>query len=394
MALLRVTWRSNERLTSSFMMAVAVAALTALQLGVDLSGIWWPDLALQSDPYVSLLFVVSPADHRNRWTGPAAQPVQQAQPRRAGRACGCSPCGLAGLFGYDLNLYTLQFLFGEIPEDLFNIRGAVDVLVVPLLLLSTRQAWVSRLQVSRQVAFHTLSMSIIGGYLIVMAMLAYGLRLLGGNWGALLQISFLCATIILGAVVLFSPRFRAALRVQIAKNFYTYKYDYRQEWLRFINTVAHADAGAGTLAERVIEAVCAVVDSPGGSLYAPDDSGCYEVSARWNSRAVGDAAVQADSTLARFLSQRQRIVDLDQLRQGRGDYDDLELPEWAVTDRRAWLIVPLMHLDHLAGFIVLDRTVAQRSLNWEDFDLLRTLGRQAASYIAEASTQAGARRSK
>lgn len=386
-ALLRVTWRSNDRLTSSFAMALAVGVLTALQLSVDLSGIWWPNLALHSDPDTELLFVVSRLVIAIGGLVLLHNLYSNAAPSsRTGMRL--LSIGLAVLFGYDLNLYTLQFLLGDLSEDLFNIRGAVDVLVVPLLLLSTRQAWVSRLQVSRQVAFHTLSMSIIGGYLIVMAMLAYGLRLLGGNWGALLQISFLCATIILGAIVLFSPRFRAALRVQIAKNFYTYKYDYRQEWLRFINTVAHADAGAGTLAERVIEAVCAVVDSPGGSLYAPDDSGCYEVSARWNSRAVGDAAVDAESALARFLSNRQRIVDLDQLRQGRGDYDDLELPEWAVADRRAWLIVPLMHLDHLAGFIVLDRTVAQRSLNWEDFDLLRTLGRQAASYIAEASTQA------
>jgi len=386
-ALLRVTWRLNDRITPSFTMAAAVIALTSLQLGVDLAGVWQPALALHANPYVALLFVVSRLVIAIGGLVLLHNLYSNAAPASRG-GMRLLAIGLAGLFGYDLHLYTQQFLLGDLSGDLFNIRGAVDVLVVPLLLLSTRQAWVSRLQVSRQVAFHTLSMSIIGGYLILMAMLAYGLRLLGGDWGRLLQISFIFATSILGAVVVVSPRFRAALRVQIAKNFYTYKYDYRQEWLRFINTVAHADADAGTLSERVIEAVGAVVDSPGGALYAPDDSGCYEVSARWNSRGVGDAGVESTSALARFLSFRQRIVDLDQLRRGHGDYDDLELPEWAVADRHAWLIVPLMHLDYLAGFIVLDRTVAQRNLNWEDFDLLRTLGRQAASYIAEASTQA------
>ncbi len=63
-------------------------------------------------------------------------------------------------------------------------------------------------------------------------------------------------------------------------------------------------------------------------------------------------------------------------------------PEWAANDRGTWLIVPLLHLDTLRGFIVLERTLAPRVLNWEDFELLRTLGRQAASYIAEASVQA------
>lgn len=386
-ALLRVTWRHNSRLTSSFAMAAAVSTLTLLQLGVDLAEILRPGLALHADPYIALLFVVSRLVIAIGGLVLLHNIYNNAAPSSRGDMRLLS-IGLAGLFCYDLNLYTLQFLLGNLSGDLFNIRGTVDVLVVPLLLLSTRQAWMSRLQVSRQVAFHTFSMSIIGGYLIVMALLAYGLRLLGGDWGRLLQISFLFATAILGAIVLFSPRFRAILRVQIAKNFYAYKYDYRQEWLRFIDTVAHADKGAGTLSERVIEAVCAVVDSPGGALYVPDDSNCYEVAARWNSRAVSNAAVDAASALARFLTFRQRIVDLDQMRRGEGDYDDLTLPDWAAADRRSWLIVPLMHLDHLAGFIVLDRTVAQRTLNWEDFDLLRTLGRQAASYIAEASTQA------
>ena len=386
-ALLRDSWRMSGRITTSSAMTAAAVGLMGLQLAIDLAGIELPGLALPANPYVALLFVITRLVIAIGGLILLHNLYSNAAPARRGGIRLLS-IGLAGLFGYDLHMYTQQFLLGDLSEDLFNIRGAVDVLVVPLLLLSTRQAWVSRLQVSRQVAFHTLSMSIIGGYLILMAILAYGLRLLGGDWGRLLQISFLFATLILGFVVLFSPRFRAALRVQIAKNFYTYKYDYRQEWLRFINTVAHADTGAGTLAERVIEAVCAVVDSPGGSLYAPDENGCYEVSGCWNSRATGDAAVDSTSALARFLAVRQRIVDLDQLRQGRGDYDDLDVPEWAVADRRAWLIVPLMHLDHLAGFIVIDRTVAHRSLNWEDFDLLRTLGRQAASYIAEASTQA------
>jgi len=386
-ALLRVTWRLNQRFTSSITMAAAIGVVTAFQLSVGFTdGLATTSLS-QHSALVSLLFIVSRLIVaisglvllHNLYSN--AAPVSRAGIRLLS-------VGLAGFFIYDLNLYTLKFLLGDMSVDLFNIRGAVDVLVVPLLLLSTRQAWVARVQVSRQVAFHTLSMSIIGGYLIVMAIAAYGLRLVGGDWGMLLQISFLFATIILGAVVVVSPRFRAALRVQIAKNFYTYKYDYRQEWLRFINTVSHADSGAGALAERVIEAVCVVVDSPGGALYSPADDGGFEVATRWNYREFAGAPIAVGDPLLQFLAQRQRIINLDELRAGTGDYDGLAAPAWAAADRRTWLIVPLMHLDHLAGIIVLDRTVAQRSLNWEDFDLLRTLGRQAASYIAEASTQA------
>ena len=384
-AALRLDWRT-PRLTSAAIMAAAAAVITMVQLVGALDSGEAGDASNAGASLGTLLLIISRLVVaimglvllNNLYSN--AAPVSRSGIRLLS-------IGLAGFFIYDLNLYTLQFLLGEPSANLFNIRGAVDVIVVPLLMLSTRAAWVARVQVSRQVAFHTLSLSIIGGYLILMAIAAYGLRLVGGDWGMLLQITFLFATIILGAVVLVSPRFRAALRVQIAKNFFTYKYDYRQEWLRFINTVSHADSGAGALAERVIEAVCVVVDSPGGALYAPSDDGGFEVSVRWNWREFAGTSIAADDPLLEFLGGRQRIVDLDEMREGR-EHDGLLLPQWAAHDRRAWLIVPLLHLDRIAGIIVLDRTVAQRDLNWEDYDLLRTLGRQAASYIAEASTQA------
>jgi putative PEP-CTERM system histidine kinase len=263
--------------------------------------------------------------------------------------------------------------------------------MVPLLLFSSREAWAARVQVSRQVVFHTLSFSMIGFYLIAMAVLAYGLRLVGGDWGRLLQISFLFATVTLGVVVLVSRRFRAALRVQIAKNFFAYKYDYRVEWLRFIATVSQTGAagnpdGAGALHERVIEGVCTVLDSPGGVLLVPDAAALTPI-ADWHAGAMRAQPLPRDEGLAQFLEQRQRVIDFDELRAGAGDYGGLEMPDWVATSRNLWLAVPLVHLDTLAGVILLKRTLARRGLNWEDYDLLRTLGRQAASYIAESSTQ-------
>jgi len=387
-ALLRGSWRDETRLSSSFVIASAIGVVTACQLALDAAdAAGGGAVSLHARPAIATLFVVARLTVAISGLVLLHNLYVNAEP---GSRTGIRLLyiGLAGFFGYDLNLYTLQFLLGAVSEDLFNIRGAVDVLTIPLLLLAARQAWVARVQVSRQVVFHTLSMSIIGGYLIVMALLAYGLRLVGGDWGRLLQITFLFATIILGAVVLLLPRYRAILRLQIAKNFFVYRYDYRVEWLRFIKTVSQIDVDTSRLPERVIEAVGTVIDSPGGALFAPGDDGAFEVCAQWHWRAFKGDAVPADGDLATFLSQRQRIVDLDELRAGSGDYDGCAVPAWAAGDRGAWLIVPLLHLDTLRGFIVLERTLARRTLNWEDFDLLRTLGRQAASYIAEASVQA------
>ncbi len=264
-ALLRSSWQLDTHLSSSFVIASTIGFVTAVQLGLDLIDVvGHPGVSLHAQPLVVALFVVSRLTVAISGLVLIHNLYVNAEPgSQIGIRLLC--IGLAGFFGYDLNLYTIEFLLGAQSADLFNIRGAVDTLTVPLLLLSARQAWIARVHVSRQVVFHTLSMSIIGGYLIVMALLAYGLRLVGGDWGRLLQITFLFATIILGAVVVLLPRFRAMLRVLIAKNFFAYRYDYRVEWLRFIGTVSGIDAAdRGRLPERVVEAVCTVVDSPGG----------------------------------------------------------------------------------------------------------------------------------
>ncbi|PZN92260.1 MAG: PEP-CTERM system histidine kinase PrsK [Alphaproteobacteria bacterium] len=385
-AVLRPTWRLDDRYRSSFVIAGAVGFVVALQLVLDLRGA--TEAALGGDRSVlSQLFLILRLTVAV--TGLVLVHNLYVNTDPSGRGgVRLLTIGLAGFFIYDLNFYTLAFLLPPPSSDLFNIRGAVDTITVPLLLLSTREAWVARVQVSRQVVFHTLSFSMIGFYLIAMALLAYGLRLVGGDWGLLLQITFLFATVILGIVVLVSPRFRAALRVQIAKNFFAYRYDYRVEWLRFIATVSRTQGGrsigAGGLHERVIQAVCAVLDSPGGLLFVPDGEMLQPI-AEWNNRTITAEPIPRGSGFAADLEGGQRIIAFDELRDGIGD--NVELPAWVIANPRVWLGVPLVHLDSFTGFLVLERTVAPRMLNWEDYDLLRTLGRQAASYIAESSTQ-------
>jgi putative PEP-CTERM system histidine kinase len=50
-------------------------------------------------------------------------------------------------------------------------------------------------------------------------------------------------------------------------------------------------------------------------------------------------------------------------------------------------MVPLLHYQRLVGIVVLARPAVARRLDWEDFDLLRVVGQQLASYLAEQAGQ-------
>ncbi len=296
---------------------------------------------------------------------------------------------LGTIFAYDLNIYSITALYGAVSPDLITARGTVNLLTVPLIgLASQRQRkWRIEMRMSRQVVFTTLSLVGIGGYFIAMAAGSYLLRAVGGDIGALLQIVFVTVTLILLALLFFSGSVRSWLMVKINKHFFAYKYDYRTEWLRFIATVSGSHDDREKLQQRIIRSLCDIVDSPGGSLWSRSNDSAYRLETRYNFRTFGKGFEPVDSGFIKYLSERGRIVDFFELAEGRGDYATAKLPDWAGPETRSWLAVPLIHDDIMLAFVVAELPRAARSLDWEDFDLLRTAGQQAASYLAEQSLQ-------
>ena len=88
-----------------------------------------------------------------------------------------------------------------------------------------------------------------------------------------------------------------------------------------------------------------------------------------------------------YLAECERIVDLNDLRAQEGDYGTLDVPPWVQGESDAWLIVPLIHQGKLIGMLEIGQPRVRRTLNWEDYDLLKTVGRQAASYLAERAAE-------
>lgn len=393
----RRTLGFESKPSQSFAVAVCLGFIIALLLGLDLIyRLGAPVGPINEQPAYALLFVAG-----RLILAISGLVLLHNLYVNAGPGAGISfrlfAVGLGVIFAYDLNLYTLHFLLGEPNKSLLAIRGTVNALAAPLIYLGLRQDGTSRLHLSRQAAFQTVSFSMIGLYLIAMSLLAYGLKMTGGNWGQLLQVTFLAVTLIIGVLVGLSPRFRAELRVRISRNFYRYRYDYRVEWLRFIDKIdalPERDEESGKeipFRERLIEAVGTVLDCPGGLLLEPSENGGYRLTSRWRWPDLEAPDIPEGSTLMMHFTETGRIADFEQLRSeresGGGSHGLLRLPSWA-QDKQIWLGVPLFHREELTGILLLQRSLAPRDLNWEDYDLLRTLGRQAASYLAEAETQA------
>jgi hypothetical protein len=122
----------------------------------------------------------------------------------------------------------------------------VQACVIPLVAVSTvrNREWTVDIAVSRQVVFHTSALLGSGLYLLAVAAVGYYIRYFGGTWGAAVQVALLFAAVLLLGMLVTSGTFRSKLRVFVTKNFFSYRYDYREEWLRFTNLLATPDASA------------------------------------------------------------------------------------------------------------------------------------------------------
>lgn len=297
---------------------------------------------------------------------------------------------LAGLWAFDLNYYTVSYIIGEVPEEIAAVRGlAAGIVAVPFAFGFARAAAGLEFRPSRAVTFRFLSLLVIGAYLLLMLGVARWLDLLTGDLARLAQVGLVIAAGALALIWLPSSRLRGWLRVTAIKHLFKHRYDYRAEWIRFMNTIGRTGFDETSLQERTVKALADITDSPSGLLLVPDDSGALEIAAKWRWHADEIPAPAAETTLATILEREGLIVDLDEVRSGIDHYGELAcIPEWMAADDRAWAAVPLLHFDRLVGLAVLARPSVTRKLDWEDFDLLTVVGRQLASYLAEESGQA------
>jgi putative PEP-CTERM system histidine kinase len=254
---------------------------------------------------------------------------------------------------------------------------------MPLIAVSAARnpEWAAPVGLSRSMAFHTASLLGAGIYLILMASAGYYLRLFGGEWGDVVQTVFIFAAAMLLVLLLFSGTLRARLRVFLSKHFFSYRYDYREEWLNFTRTLTEGQPGE-QLCERAVEALARLLESPGGALWMREGDAGYQRASHWNWADI-QGTEPADSPFIQWLANKQWVVDLDEMQTRRDLYGDLEAPAWIRQADDAWLVVPLMLHDELLGFVVLKHSLGNVTFNWEVSDLLKVAARQAAAHLAQ-----------
>lgn len=284
------------------------------------------------------------------------------------------PCVLlGGLACFDILRCGDLVLFYQETDSLEGARVVAMMLVAPLLLLAAaRERRWRPVQLSRAAAFHSATLILSGAVLMALSAAGEAFRQFGPDWAWLAKITLLFAGVIAIGVVLTSGSARSRLRRGVLEHFFASRYDYRRQWLDSIDTLSDATSA---LHSRAIRALADVVDSPHGALFLRDGAQeAFAWTGSWN--MPSSPALPADDPLALAMRGGEWVVGLTAP-------DMLEKIDTLKALGPVWLAVPLVHRAIQIGVVVIGPPRAPFTLDQEVYDLLRILGREVATYIAE-----------
>jgi len=296
-------------------------------------------------------------------------------------------CLAAAVFaGSQSYLFAVTLLLDQLPAWLPLLRNIANLVSLGVLAwcLQSNPQWSLAIFVSPQARVYAprLLAAFAALLLIILAMPLYDAAdaAPGDRFTAPLYVALLGALL---TVVLFSERLRAQLRVFVSKHFLPFRYDYREEWLRLIDTLASPGQDE-PLPERAIRCLAQIVSSPAGLLWMREsDTGPFHIVEAWNTQRPADGTVAPDDPVVLFMHERQWILDTAELQRRPELYPGLQRPSWLAVLPDGLLIVPLISNETTIGFVVLFQSSSAFRLTFEEIDLLRTSGRQIAAYLAQ-----------
>ena len=128
-------------------------------------------------------------------------------------------------------------------------------LLAPVIAIGMRKEMAGRLQLSRTIAFQSLSLVAVGLYVVVLTAAAVLIEMIAGPYARVVEIGAVFFVAVTALVLLPSPQMRALWKVQVAKHFFQHRYDYRTEWMRFGETIGRPGEAPAPLGQRVAKAV-------------------------------------------------------------------------------------------------------------------------------------------
>lgn len=230
-----------------------------------------------------------------------------------------------------------------------------------------------RLFISPQAIYGSLSLVIIGLYLLLVGVVGEAIRVSGVSGGAAISAIVVFVAVIGLAVLLLSRRARSFMRIRLARSFSWPKYDYRSKWLEvtgcFRGCTSHED-----ILDRLTELLNRTFAATRITVWLR-----IAADGRYHRVRSIDAEPQPPPLDASHPVMRQLLTSEDPVEVAPSPHSD---PFFAATD--AVLCVPIRAGGDLLAFVTLSREIRGERYGVDDRDLLCAISHHVGVLLSQA----------
>lgn len=294
--------------------------------------------------------------------------------------------GVFGILGFHIFWLSRTLLHSAILPDSFVAQAITHVAAGALLVFALVYHRLLDVDVfvSRYVVYRSLTLLLVGAYLLLLGIGREAIRLVGfeiGDWtsGALLVVGGLAA-----AALLLADGFQRRVKGFIDAHFYKNKYDYRKEWLSVTERLARA-VTVDDVAPRIVEGIVETMWVEKAGIYLTDGSRTQLRLISGVRFAPSENVLRIDGDFIRYTTDHPEPIDVERARS-----TSRRMPAADVMDelwgRGLRIAAPLVVHNEFFGLLVVGPELSGQPFRLDDYDLCRTVAAQAATVIMNART--------
>lgn len=288
--------------------------------------------------------------------------------------------GAGGFLAILVIFYSQSLLFRMINMQLLPIRSGLLVVALAMMAysrLKRRSGSSIHVRISQQIACKSAVLLAVGMYIIFLGFVGEGMKYFGDGFLRTMVFTLIFFIGLGLFIILLSETVKRKVTVFIHKNFYLNKYDYRNQWLQFTERLSSSHTSENLL-HSIVSEFCDTFGMSTGALFIINQERDTYQQASGILVDCSDVAFKTDDPAILAMSNSRWIIDLrDNVEScGNGRHRDF------FNETGACFIIPLFMQEGVDAFLILGRPHSSNEIyTYEDFDLMRTLAKQASSAL-------------
>jgi putative PEP-CTERM system histidine kinase len=277
-------------------------------------------------------------------------------------------------------LVTYGFLYVRIPDFAFLSRGVLCILWSISLARYLKEKGVS-IQITRQVVYSSTVAILIGGYLIIVGLIAKLIQSYGGSLSVFLSVLAAFLVIVILSALVVSGSIKERIKRFVDQSFYKGKVDYRAEWTRFSENIA-SFLDLEEILKEVVGVISTNLRSENVIILLSEPNNDFSVA--YPKESSLDLRIKKEEEFLDWIFRYGEPVGVKEMGFEKFSTEEGSLFLKQLEELKLELCVPMIAKRNLVGLLLLGAKESNQPFTEEDFSFLGGVAHQSSIAILNA----------